>query len=243
MTVKKTLKIFSILLSLSMPLSGLHAEDAAAPEKPARIKPAERKAALAALVETRPNGDVVIMPNPASDMSLASKSPKMPEAVMELMLHIDPELNFDKFNKSIMKNAAGTGDVRIRETMAGCDDYLSALGFGIKRIKFNPGTIRGRINAGIPFFIAVYNKDGWDAKLSERSQRRPKDGDWKEWKTSLRKETLKGNPKGVIGRLEWCLVKGYNKESGEFMVKVKGRDIWMAEPEIKLLQHSFYEVR
>lgn len=214
----------------------------AEPGNAKRLTSGERKEALKTLVETKPNGDVLIRRNPAADFGRKSKAPKLPDAVTEMMLHIYPDMDFEKFSQKIERNAHRSGDVRIKETMHGCDDYLSEIGFSIKRIKFAPGTMRGRINSGIPFFIALYNKDGWDEKIYERTKRRPADTkDWDEWKQTLRKDTIK--EKDVVGKLFWCLIWGHNKASGEFFVEINGRGIWMSEAEIKLLQHSFYEIR
>ncbi len=213
-----------------------------AQETEKNIPAGDKKLALKTLVETMENGDVIIKMNPASDSDLRAKiNPKVPPAVIDLMLHIDPKLDVAKFNKAMTKSGIEK-EVRIKETMQGCDEYLSGY-MSIKRTKFTSNTIKARINAGIPYFIAVYKKTDWLNQIDERSKKRNSAENMKAWQEVLRKDMAKGKISEAVGPIAWGLIWGYSKDTNEYLVKLPNYEFWIQESEIKILAHSLYEVR
>ena len=239
-------KLIFAILALAMPFASsltLKADDDddGPQERVAkRMTTAERKEAMKALVETRPNGDVVIKRNPAVDNGLKSKAPRVPGYLMDLMLHIDPNMDFEKFNKSMVKFVGESGSRTGSGVLNACDEYLGTINMRLKLVKFQPNNVRNRIDGGLPYFMIMSASNAYEA-IAERSKKRPETNDWKEWAKTQRKETVKS--RGKVEFITWALLRGYNKQSGEYLVQVNGKDIWMLDSEIKLLMSSMYEPR
>src|SRR5262245_13604793 len=133
--MKKFLLILSVL-AVMIPAVQLRADDD--DNAPKRLTTAERKAAIKELVETRENGDVVIRKNPAVDDKLKSKAGRVPGYLMDLMLHVDPNLDFEKFNKIAIKYLGESGSRTGSGVVGAADEYLGTVNMRLKLVKFQP---------------------------------------------------------------------------------------------------------
>jgi hypothetical protein len=230
-------KYMFILAAILIPFANAFCAEDASDGK--RMTTAERKEKIKSLVETKPNGDVIIGQNPDADVKLKAKAPRVPGYLLDLMLHIDPNLDFEKFNKFMVNVVGDEGSRTGSGVLKACDDYLATNNMRLKPVKFQPNNIRNKLDNGLPYFLILRATEAYNA-INQRCMNRPDSGDMKEWEKVLRKNTSK-EKRGTT--ITWALLRGYNKHTNEYFVQVNGQNLWMLEAELKAFLSGIYEPR
>ena len=238
--MKKFLAFITIAAFASTPVLG-QTLGGGEGEQAGRMTSAERKAYLKTLVKTADNGDVVISYNQKASFEKAAKLSYVPGYLITLLLHLDPSLDLDKLDKFMGRRTSKDGVRYITDMLFAADEYLATNNMRLRAARYSASALRGRLADGIPYFIILYDGDPY-AKIADRTKKRPKTGNMGAWAKDLRKDAVKSFRKNGTF-CNYGIVMGFNKETGEYLVYSDGKEMWMAEPEIKAMSVSLHEPR
>lgn len=203
-----------------------------------RIDDATLRAALAARVRHRPNGDVVI-----GDIPMVDQGPKgfcVPATWERYLRYLGIPAD--------MYVLAMAG-----ETSAGGGTYLTAMEDNVKSLVMRHGRrivtihkppkirfIRGYIDQGIPLMWTLLVPRDFYMSLSARAKQRREVTDWNAWKkrlqaTRVSADALRKNIEGA----HICMIIGYNKNTGEIATSDSWgagfEERWMTEAEAEAI--------
>ncbi len=237
--MNKSIKIFFALIAvLSLPFA-MSAQDAEKAKKTQRAPTSEVRANAKALVETAENGDVTIKRNPKAIKPDLDSAKNIPAELISLLWQIEPELDFNKLNDTLEKKAGKSNKLNV--FMDATDSYLSTLGIRLKETKFSEGSVRSKLDEGLPLFLMYKTNPELDT-ISSRMPARKSASDMKVWAKEVLKLKVK-NFHSQKNMISFALIYGYNKTTGEFLVEKTGNRFWVLGDEIKSIIHELYEVR
>ncbi len=179
-----------------------------------RVPDKDLREKLAARVERRPNGDVVI-----SDIPMVDQGPKgfCVPATMERMLRY-LGIPADMYLLAMAANTQPGGGTSVRDVTFAVGDTVRRHGRRIETIngRPNPWTVAKWIDAGIPVLWALFTSRAVDDRINEHTRLRGGVTDWKTWTESLkpaRRDARKLSRQAEEGHV--CLIIGYNRATGE----------------------------
>ena len=226
--------IFAIALVMCLALPCANAQRSKTPN-------AEIKKTLAEGIAKSESGDFFINIKLNTTKEAVDSGKNIPAPLLMLLLYVDPKMDFDRFNKIMVKETGGKDSAYVVDILSAADKYLAANNMQLKGIKFSPNNARLKIDQGLPLFISL--KDSPDyAKILARSELRKQSQDIKEWKKSLVKTQLK-NFSLSKNRVAFGLLVGYNKITSEFAVLLDGKPHWFTESELKKTVDDCHELR
>jgi hypothetical protein len=169
---------------------------------------------LAARIDRRPNGDVVIREIPMVDQG--PKGFCVP-ATMERMLRY-LGIPADMYLLAMAANTQPGGGTSVRDVIYAVGDTVRRHGRRIETIsgRPNPSMVARWIDAGLPVFWALNTSGAVDARINEHTKLRGAVEDWKVWTESLRparRDATKLSRQADGGHL--CLIIGYNRTTDE----------------------------
>ncbi len=225
---------------ISVFLAALFVAQTASAQAPQGLTTAQIRTNCKANVSTLDNGDVVIKSLRAPTGEEMRKADNVPGIILMLLLYVDPNMDFEKFN-AIMAKISGGKKVYVSDIMEAADKYLSSNNMSFRSTKFSENNARIKIDSGLPLFLQI-RKCSEISDIKNRNEARAKAANMKEWSKSLRKLTVKKITKdGTL--VNFALIIGYNKDTSEFFCLVEGSPVWMTASEIKLMQTGLYELR
>ncbi len=205
-----------------------------------RLTTAQIKQNCKKSVEKLANGDVVVRFGKI-DKALRQKAKDVSLPLFELMAYLDPNLDYEKFNKSMVREAGEAGNSRsMAEMIEGASDFLASSGIKLRKIKFSALALKSGINDGIPFLATMRSSPSLD-DIAARSKRRAGESDMKAWKKHLRDNDIE---KPAPGRGSFfAQIRGYNPTSGEFLIVTRSSALWMTQDEAEACLTRILEVR
>jgi hypothetical protein len=179
-----------------------------------RVSDKDLRDKLAARVDRRPNGDVVIREIPMVDQG--PKGFCVP-ATMERMLRY-LGIPADMYLLAMAANTQPGGGTSVRDVIYAVGDTVRRHGRRIETIngRPNPTTVARWIDAGLPVFWALHTSVAVDGRINEHTKLRVGVEDWKAWGESLRparRNATKLARQADGGHV--CLIIGYNRATDE----------------------------
>jgi len=182
--------------------------------RPERIPAKELKARLAAQVDRRINGDVVIR-----DIPMVDQGPKgfcVPATMERMLRHLG--ISADMYLLAMAANTDPGGGTTVPDVVAAVNRTAQRHGRRVQTLAGSPktGDIAEWIEAGIPLLWAIDTSTAIDDLINARAKERLQVTDWAAWKDSLksaRRDARKLARAADGGHV--CLVTGFNKETGE----------------------------
>jgi hypothetical protein len=210
-----------------------------------RISDNELRKRLAARVQRRANGDVIV-----GDLPMVDQGPKgfcVPATIERCLRHLG--IQSDMYLLAMAgKTEAGGGT-----TMAGIEQAVTGLvKTNLRKIEpvppsFRAASLARHIDAGLPVIWAMYVDRAFDSQITSRSRARERITDWKAWKESLktaRKEARKIRPPRENGHV--CLIIGYNADTGEIAISdswgPEYRERWITAEEAEAITQRYLSV-
>jgi hypothetical protein len=179
-----------------------------------RVSDKDLREKLAARVDRRPNGDVVV-----HEIPMVDQGPKgfCVPATMERMLRY-LGIPADMYLLAMAANTQPGGGTSVRDVIYAVGDTVRRHGRRIETIngRPNPSTVARWIDAGLPVFWALHTSDAVDARINEHTKQRSGVEDWKAWGESLkpaRRDAQKLSRQTEGGHV--CLIIGYNRATDE----------------------------
>jgi len=182
--------------------------------RPERVPAKELKARLAAQVERRTNGDVVIR-----DIPMVDQGPKgfcVPATMERMLRHLG--IPADMYLLAMAANTDPGGGTTVPDVVAAVKRTAQRHGRRVQTLAGNPevGDVAEWIEAGIPLLWAIDTSSGIDDLINARASERLQVTDWAAWNDSLksaRRDARKLARAADGGHV--CLVTGFNNETGE----------------------------
>ena len=192
--------------------------------RPERVPAKELKTRLAAQVERRANGDVVIR-----DIPMVDQGPKgfcVPATMERMLRHLG--IPADMYLLAMAANTDPGGGTTVPDVVAAVNRTAQRHGRRIVTLTGSPksGDVAEWIEAGIPLLWAIDTSTAIDDLINERAKERLQVTDWAAWKDSLksaRRDARKLARAADGGHV--CLVTGFNKDTGEIAIS----DSWGPE--------------
>lgn len=228
-------KLLLIILALSLSIG-----QGAAQTTPRKERIAKINEQMKSFVTVEANGDHIIKRNPNSDWSKAAETPEVPGAFIEIFLHIDSDMEFDKLEQKIIK-AKGKADTPLASVIiAAAQNFAKENKLSFSKIKFSNADTRSKIDRGIPLF-ASFKGSQFYKTIEARNERRGQASDMKMWYKTAARESPRNIP--VTKLRKFALIAGYNEDSTEFLVYIDGMKCWVLELEMKVLLDELYQIR
>ena len=202
---------------------------------------AEIKKTLADGITKSDNGDFFINIKLRTTKEVIDAAKDIPGPLLMLLLYVDPKMDFDRFNKIMLKETGGKDTAYVSDILNAADKYLAANNMQLKGIKFSPNNARLKIDQGLPLFLSIKESSDY-GKILARSELRKQTEDIKEWKKSLVKTQLKTFNLSK-NRVNFGLLVGYNKNTSEFAVLLNYKPHWFTEAELKKVVSDCHELR
>ena len=202
---------------------------------------AEIKKTLADGITKSDNGDFFINIRLNTTKEVIDSAREIPAPLLMLLLYVDPKMDFEKFNKIMLKETGGKATRYVSDILNAADKYLATNNMQLKSIKFSANNARLKIDQGLPLFMSLKASPDYD-KILARSSLRKQTEDIKEWKKSLAKTQLKTfnlNKRSI----SFGLLVGYNKNTSEFAILLGGKPHWFTEAELKKVVDDCHELR
>ena len=182
--------------------------------RPERVSAKELRARLAAQVERRDHGDVVIR-----DIPMVDQGPKgfcVPATMERMLRHLG--IPADMYLLAMAANTDPGGGTRVSDVVAAVGRTARRHGRRVVTLSGRPQTnnVREWIESGIPVLWAINTSSGIDDLINARTRERGEVSDWTAWKQSLksvRREARQWAKAGDEGHV--CLITGFNEETGE----------------------------
>lgn len=200
---------------------------------------ADIKARIMQNIAKSDNGDVVLNVKVKASKELINQTQDLPAPLLILLLYVDWQMDFDRFNKIMVKELDGKR--LVTDILKATDKYLSASNMSLKEIKFSPNNARLKLDQGLPLFISLYSTNDY-GKIAKRTETRKDATDVTAWKKSLNKLQVKSFSFDKK-KVDFALVLGYNKITGEFLVLLNGKPYWFTESELKKAIYECHELR
>lgn len=179
-----------------------------------RVSGKDLREKLAARVERRSHGDVVI-----SDIPMVDQGPKgfCVPATMERMLRY-LGISADMYLLAMAANTQPGGGTRVSDVIYAVGDTARRHGRRIETLtgRPNPATVAKWIDAGLPILWALHTSRTVDERINEHTRLRSGVEDWKTWTESLKpahREARKLSRQADEGHV--CLIIGYNRDTDE----------------------------
>jgi hypothetical protein len=210
-----------------------------------RISDAELRKRLAARVQRRPNGDVVI-----TDLPMVDQGPKgfcVPATIERCLRYLG--IQSDMYVLAMAgRTEAGGGT-----SMADIEQAITGLvKNNLRKMEsvapsFRTANIARYIDAGLPIIWTMLVDRQLDGDITMRSRAREKITDWNAWAESLktaRKDARKLHPPKENGHV--CLIIGYNATTGEIAVSdswgPEYRERWITAEEAEAISQRYLSV-
>lgn len=183
----------------------------------ARIPDSEMKERLAARVERRPNGDVILR-----DMPMVNQGPKgycVPATWERVMRYMG--VPADMYVLAMAGGTSAGGGTSVNDITWAVKGTVSAAGRRMESpvIKLTPDGVAKFTDAGLPIMWALFSTREFNAAADERMRTRKDMADPKAWGDSLaevRKAARK--MRKDINTAHVCMIIGYNKQTGELAI-------------------------
>jgi len=182
-----------------------------------RVPDSEIRQRVAARVERRPNGDVIL-----KDMPMVNQGPKgycVPATWERAMRYMGVPADM-----YVLAMAGGTGmggGTSVDAIAAGARESIVRSGRKIEDVpaKPEPRGVSKYIDRGLPLMWAMFSTGEFNNAANSRTGPRKQMGDPAEWRKSLadaRKAAKKFRPERGTGHV--CMIIGYNRQTGEVAV-------------------------
>ncbi|MEI6033718.1 MAG: hypothetical protein WCS65_05500 [Verrucomicrobiae bacterium] len=209
-----------------------------------RIPDAELRERLAARIEKRPNGDVVL-----KDIPMVDQGPKgycVPATWERVMRYMG--IPADMYILAMAGDTAAGGGTSISAIAAGAKEAITRGG---RQLALEPGKIAAQnikkcIGRGLPVMWPVFVDDAFDRSLFARAKERAQMSDpqaWKKQMSDARRAARKitNNPQGGHVRV----IIGYNEATGEIAFSDSwgpaAAERWMTEEEAQAISQGGYQ--
>ncbi|MBR4597995.1 MAG: hypothetical protein IKO42_06355 [Opitutales bacterium] len=202
---------------------------------------ADIKSRLSEGITKSDNGDFFIEIKLRAAKAAVESAKDIPSPLLMLLLYVDPKMDFDKFNKIMVKETGGKETRYVADILNAADKYLATNNMQLKKIKFSANNARLKIDQGLPLFISLHESSDF-GKILARSELRKQNEDIKEWKKSLAKTQLK-TLSASKNYITFGLLVGYNKITSEFAILLDGKPHWFTEAELKKVVSDCHELR
>lgn len=182
-----------------------------------RVADADLRARLAAQVERRANGDVVI-----ADIPMVDQGPKgfcVPATMERMLRHLG--IPADMYLLAMAANTRPGGGTTVDDVVYAVKDTVRRHGRRVVPFGGRPdgATVRRWIDQGIPVLWALRTSDPVDQHINRQTRERSAVADWPAWKSSLTavrrnaRAMARGADEGHV-----CLIIGYNDQTGEIAI-------------------------
>jgi len=189
-----------------------------------RIPDSEIRKRIAARVESRPNGDVVL-----KDMPMVNQGPKgycVPATWERAMRYMG--VPADMYVLAMAGQTGEGGGTSVAAIAAGARESIVSSGRSLEKIplKLDPRGVSKYIDRGVPIMWAMFSTAEFNNAANSRKKSRAQMSDPADWKSQLA-EARKAARKFRIDRASGhvCMIIGYNKQTGEIAVS----DSWGPE--------------
>jgi len=209
-----------------------------------RVPDAELKKRLAARVERRANGDVILR-----DMPMVNQGPKgycVPATWERAMRYMG--IAADMYVLAMAGKTDPGGGTSANDIAWAVRDAVTGAGRRMESptVKLTPDGVAGFIDQGLPVMWGMFSTDEFNAAADERLRRRKDMGDPASWSAGLegaRKDAKKWHKDRESGHI--CMIIGYNKQTGELAVSdswgPQFAERWVTAEEAKVVsQDAFY---
>lgn len=191
-------------------------------------------------VQKLPNGDIrTALPRLTEDSPIWAAE-EAPLPILQLLLLVDENLDFAKYNKFLKREL---GDKHLVVDMLNATDkFLAPNNMHLRPTNFSATSIRQKLDKGVPFYLGIKKSDSALTEIKKRTESRESVSDMNVWKKDLRKTTIKTINKEAH-TITPVLLCGYNKTSNEYLINYLNKDYWFTEAELKQLLDHLYELR
>jgi hypothetical protein len=182
-----------------------------------RVPDAELRARLAAQIERRPNGDVVIREIPMVDQG--PKGFCVPATMERMLRHLG--IPADMYLLAMAANTRPGGGTTVDDVVYAVRDKVRCHGRRVVSFGGKPDgqTVRQWVEQGIPVLWALNTSEAVDSHINRRTSERAGVEDWAEWNSSL--ETARRGARTMargVAEGHVCLIIGYNEETDEIAI-------------------------
>lgn len=186
-------------------------------EGKARISDSAMRERLAARVERRPNGDVILR-----DMPMVNQGPKgycVPATWERVMRYMG--IPADMYVLAMAGGTAAGGGTSTNDLSWAVRSSVVSAGRRMESpaVKLTPDGVSKFTDAGLPIMWALFSTREFNAAADERARARKDMTDPKAWGNSLaeaRKAARKMRKEKETGHV--CMIIGYNKQTGELAI-------------------------
>ena len=211
-----------------------------------RVPDSEMSARLAARVERRANGDVVL-----ADMPMVSQGPKgycVPATWERVMRYMG--VPADMYVLAMESDTGAGGGTSMDRLAAGAKTAVIGAGrrFGNPSVKLTAAGVASFVDRGLPVMWTMFSTDDYNEAADSRAEARRAMTDPKAWGDSL-KGARAAAKKFRQDKLSAhaCLIIGYNKATRELCVSDSWgpayKERWVAEEEAQAVsQNGFYVI-
>ena len=212
-----------------------------------RVPDAELKERLAARVERRTNGDVILR-----DMPMVNQGPKgycVPATWERAMRYMG--IPADMYVLAMAGGTRAGGGTSGDDIAWAVRDAVTGAGRRMESpaVELSPDGVAGFIDKGLPVMWGMFSTDEFNAAADERLRRRKDMGDPASWSAGLeeaRKDAKKWRKDRESGHI--CMIIGYNKQTGELAVSdsrgPQFAERWITAEEAEAVsQDHFYVIR
>jgi hypothetical protein len=179
-----------------------------------RVPDRELRDRLAARVERRANGDVVIR-----DIPMVDQGPKgfcVPATMERMLRHLG--IPADMYLLAMAANTGPGGGTTVPDVIAAVQQTAQRHGRRVATVSGRPSgaVVSAWIEAGVPVLWAIDTSAAIDNLINERTRERARVEDWDQWKESLRvkrreaRQLARTADEGHV-----CLITGFNAATGE----------------------------
>ncbi len=206
---------------------------------PAETK-GEAKARVAANIEKKDNGDVIIKPLPRADIKEV-KGMNVDHTLLAYLYYANSSIDIQKLVQFIDRSTKGGASNLIVDYMEGAIKYMGTKNMNFQKLSPSLSNIAQRIDEGLPVYCWLFNSNEYGSSMTSRTKERDACADIREWAVLLRKKEVKNGSKNSK-TCKPALVMGYNATTKELMVWGVAPDrIWMTEREFKdyILQNAY----
>lgn len=179
-----------------------------------RVSDKDLRVRLAARVERRANGDVVIR-----DIPMVDQGPKgfcVPATMERMLRHLG--IPADMYLLAMAANTGPGGGTTVADVVSAVRETAQSHGRRVVALGGRPSgsTVGAWIESGIPVLWAIDTSRVIDDMINERTRARAKVDNWSQWKDSLadaRRAARRLPRKADEGHV--CLITGFNAATGE----------------------------
>lgn len=182
-----------------------------------RVPDAEMRTRVAARVETRPNGDVILR-----DIPMVDQGPKgycVPATWERVLRYMG--VPADMYVLAMAADTGAGGGTSLAGIVAGAREAVTRAGRRLEnsRGKVSIREVKKAIDRGLPIMWTMYSMDGVNAEITRRTAERASATDPVAWASRLeapRKAARKIETNALDAHM--CMITGYNEKTGEIAV-------------------------